>query len=266
MKLRIASDIHTEFMAREQHKIPRIALHTLPEMDGDSETTLILAGDIGSMHKPKCLIAFIDAVAPRFKDVFYIPGNHEYYGGTLKDTPAEISMMLSHHKNLWFAPLGVFQCGDENKRRIFYTTLWTNFDNENPVSMFEAQYAMNDYQHICNVIKNGITDRILPAHTLALHKKSMEMLEDIREGDIVITHHLPSRRSVPKEFIGSNLNGAYASMLDRFIAEKKPALWIHGHTHSPCDYMIGDTRIICNPRGYAGQEDNGYNPMLTVEL
>jgi len=31
-------------------------------------------------------------------------------------------------------------------------------------------------------------------------------------------------------------------------------LWIHGHTHESFDYMVGDTRIVCNPRGYIGYE------------
>jgi predicted phosphodiesterase len=30
-------------------------------------------------------------------------------------------------------------------------------------------------------------------------------------------------------------------------------LWIHGHTHDPFDYEINGTRVICNPRGYPGE-------------
>ena len=36
--------------------------------------------------------------------------------------------------------------------------------------------------------------------------------------------------------------------------DKKIKYWIHGHTHDACDYMIGDTRVLCNPRGYIGHE------------
>jgi hypothetical protein len=31
-------------------------------------------------------------------------------------------------------------------------------------------------------------------------------------------------------------------------------LWTHGHTHEDFDYMIGTTRVVCNPRGYVGHE------------
>jgi len=31
-------------------------------------------------------------------------------------------------------------------------------------------------------------------------------------------------------------------------------LWTHGHTHHEFDYMIGECRVVCNPRGYHGYE------------
>jgi hypothetical protein len=31
-------------------------------------------------------------------------------------------------------------------------------------------------------------------------------------------------------------------------------LWTHGHMHDPFDYMIGSTRVVCNPRGYLGHD------------
>jgi hypothetical protein len=27
-------------------------------------------------------------------------------------------------------------------------------------------------------------------------------------------------------------------------------LWTHGHMHNTSDYLMGDTRVVCNPRGY----------------
>ena len=29
-----------------------------------------------------------------------------------------------------------------------------------------------------------------------------------------------------------------------------PKLWVSGHTHTPFDYQVGDTRVIGNPRGF----------------
>jgi Icc-related predicted phosphoesterase len=59
---------------------------------------------------------------------------------------------------------------------------------------------------------------------------------------------------------------AYASDLEDFIIETKPDLWIHGHVHEPFDYVIGKTRIICNPHGYVQDPYNGFNSKLVIEV
>ena len=44
-------------------------------------------------------------------------------------------------------------------------------------------------------------------------------------------------------------------------------LWIHGHVHNNFDYMIGDTRVICNPRGYEMYQENfEFKPDLEVDI
>jgi hypothetical protein len=61
------------------------------------------------------------------------------------------------------------------------------------------------------------------------------------------------------------MNGGYHSDLSEFILDR-PAikLWTHGHTHEEFDYMIGDTRVVCNPRGYIGYEELANNFKLKV--
>ena len=56
------------------------------------------------------------------------------------------------------------------------------------------------------------------------------------------------------------MNGGYHSDLSEFILDHPEiVLWTHGHTHEPMDYMIGTTRVVCNPRGYAGSEKSADN-------
>ena len=84
---------------------------------------------------------------------------------------------------------------------------------------------------------------------------------------VVVTHHLPSFQSIPERFRGESLNGAYASELFEDIMETQPDIWCHGHTHGSSDYMIGNTRILCNPRGYHGHELNpDFNDSFTIDL
>ena len=75
---------------------------------------------------------------------------------------------------------------------------------------------------------------------------------------VVCTHYAPSKKSTPDRYIGAvALNGAYSSNLDNFIIDNPQIkLWTHGHTHDAFDYTIGQTRIVCNPRGYVkGKSD-----------
>ena len=82
---------------------------------------------------------------------------------------------------------------------------------------------------------------------------------------IIVTHHLPSVRSIPVRFSRSPLNPAFALDLEALITVYQPDLWIHGHTHDACDYRLGDTRVVCNPRGYPG-EQTGFDAALLIEV
>ena len=74
---------------------------------------------------------------------------------------------------------------------------------------------------------------------------------------VVVGHHSPSKLSTKPQYETEVIvNGAYSSDLSDFILDRPMIkVWTHGHTHHTCDYMIGSTRIVCNPRGYANYED-----------
>jgi Icc-related predicted phosphoesterase len=55
---------------------------------------------------------------------------------------------------------------------------------------------------------------------------------------------------VPDEFEGDPLSPAFSSDLSELILKYQPALWVHGHTHGSIDCTIGETRVLCNPKGY----------------
>jgi Icc-related predicted phosphoesterase len=79
-------------------------------------------------------------------------------------------------------------------------------------------------------------------------------------------HHAPRRESIPPAFEGDPCNPPFASDLGRFIVESEARLWVHGHIHSHCDYMVGNTRVLANPRGYPTESKTGFNPELIVEV
>jgi hypothetical protein len=282
MKIRVVSDVHTEFMARDMHKIDKIVLHdVLPPLPDDASTTLVLCGDIGSMHKPKCLEAFLGHVAGRFEEVLYIPGNHEPYGGEITTYLDIIQTMTTQWKNVTASDKLV--CGfpkeDGDYLDMVGCTLWTDMGNmgrygtgphvsRDEGCIFECGRGMNDYRVIGNGKPHPNDWPIEVSHTLAINVEHQAHLEEhVTEGSVVFTHHAPSFKSVHEKYVGNIMNGAYANNLDDFILEREPKLWLHGHMHDPVDYMIGKTRVLSNPMGYPGERGvSGYRKDLVLEI
>jgi len=105
--------------------------------------------------------------------------------------------------------------------------------------------------------------KFAPEDTVEYHRKMLDyirivtdMLGDNPQKYVVVGHHAPCKASThPRYKEDVTMNGAYSSDLSEFILDRPEIkLWVHGHTHDPFDYMIGSTRVVCNPRGYFGHE------------
>ncbi|MFB3107200.1 MAG: metallophosphoesterase, partial [Pseudomonadales bacterium] len=158
-----------------------------------------------------------------------------------------------------------------NGVRFVGSTLWTDFklygEGEASLARQRAKRLMEDFASI----KNG-NRRFTPEDSVELHETSRVRLvaELDREFDgpiVVVTHHLPTSSSVAKRYANDPLNPAFASSLEDVIEKYRPELWIHGHTHVPCDYELFSTRVVCNPRGYLNEaSSDGFAPDLVVEI
>lgn len=216
---------------------------------------LILAGDIGSY---KSHLPFIKDCASKYK-VLYVLGNHEFYGYTLKEV-----------RDFWKSvELENFYFLDNSSViidgiKFIGSTLWTNFDNENPFVIMDAYSKITDYKKI---IASDNSDFISPYDILEEFKESIDFIK--KEIDItadfkkvVITHHAPSVESVNEKYLQNyhNLknNYYYTSDLDNLILYSDISLWIHGHMHTSSDYILGDTRVICNPHGYPKEQKSDF--------
>jgi Icc-related predicted phosphoesterase len=127
---------------------------------------------------------------------------------------------------------------------------------------------MTDYRKIH---VNPIYRKLRSIDTAGIHYRSRrwlgEQLEQRRGAKIVVvTHHAPSLRSIPRSFGDDLLSAAYASHMDGFVERSGACLWIHGHVHEHKDYTIGNTRVLCNPRGYPGEFGTGFSPDFTVTV
>ena len=62
-----------------------------------------------------------------------------------------------------------------------------------------------------------------------------------------------------------SVTGSFVSDLAALIEPYQPTLWVHGHVHNSSDYVVGKTRVLCNPHGY-GTENPDFNGALVVEV
>lgn len=231
MKIYYVSDLHLDFHPD----------YRLPKCEGEDDAVLIIAGDVCEVHLDKCannISSFLSNVSERFKNVIWISGNHEYYFGSVDNT---ISLLreIANATNTIFLEKEIVEI---DGKRFLGTTLWTDLW-KNPLSMLEVKQSMNDFKQVEGLDIDW---------WIAEHEKSKQWLEEnIMQGDIVITHHSPNIRSCPQHHRSSMLSAGFCSydMVGAFY--KEPVLWIHGHIHTPCDYYVGDTRVVCNPKGYS---------------
>lgn len=259
MKLRILSDLHIEF-----HPF------VIPSLAQDKETVLILAGDIGVVHRRSELQSFLEAAAAQFRAVFYVPGNHEYYAGLWPDA--------AQHMAQWGLPdtVHVADCDTVVIDDVAFVgaTLWSDFDGADPFSMHKAEQLLNDFRYIRVQPSCGGDARSLTASdVLAHHRHSLQWLESElaqqhRAGrkTVLVTHHGFSRRSVHPTYEGNDLNGAFVSDCDDLVSDAAPALAIHGHVHNSFQYTMesrnGPVPVIVNPRGYTRRDDTQENPLF----
>ena len=252
MHAQILSDLHLEFDAA----IPPVA----PGAD-----TVIVAGDLAP-YTPGLLGDLRDAWRQAAR-VIYVPGNHEYYGHDLDEAAEALAEDCAANDITLLNP-GTTDLGEV---RVIGATLWTDFaiDRDPGIAMMIADQRINDFG---GAIWTGRGEGMFSAATSAgRHEAERAFIEEALFASpgrtVVVTHHAPTPRAIHPYYRGSALNGAFASDLEGLIARHRPRLWIHGHVHHPVDTMIGETRVLANPRGYPGERHaNGFRPTLTVDL
>lgn len=248
MKIQIFSDLHIEFADLD--------------IDTSGADVVILAGDIHI--KDKGLKWAIENIPDT--PVLYVLGNHEFYGDaypklidSLKVQAAGSNVHILEKEMVSIDGVNFLGC-----------TLWTDFNlfDDLRLTGYECQQLMTDYRRI----------RVSPRYSklrsmdvAAIHRQSLEWIrqtlkENTGESNVVVTHHAPSARSLPEYRAQEVVSAAYASNLEQVMEQYAPAVWIHGHLHNSSDYHVGNCRVVCNPRGYAGEENSEFMPACCVEV
>ena len=284
MKIQIVSDLHLEFSD----------INIKNEVNAD---VLILSGDImiaqdlhdhaaadfnpyshgafaelgRKQQRVQRFRDFLKRCSFQFPHTFYVAGNHEFYNGKFFAGIDYLREECAKFPNVYFLERDTKVIDDV----VFIGgTLWTDLNNHDPITMHAIKDMMNDYRIIRN--DHRAYAKLSPEDTALRHKLTKEyfklVLSNHKESKCVIVgHHSPSKLSTHQQYANQYLmNGGYSSDMSQFILDHPQIkLWTHGHTHHPFDYMIGETRIVCNPRGYETEgysEQSGWDPTFHVEI
>jgi hypothetical protein len=218
--------------------------------------------DTGNYKRSDRYARFFHEECSKYNQVIYVMGNHEHYGFQYHKTYDHLKSVLPANvkllENEVFEYQGVTFLG---------ATLWTDMNKGDALTLYHMKSMMNDYRQVTMLNEtNGAYHRLQPEVTMRDHYRTRDYFKVIMENRraqgqhtpvVVCTHHAPSKASIKPRYAGDTImNGAYSSDLSDFILDSPEIkFWTHGHTHDTFDYMVGDTRIVCNPRGYAGYEE-----------
>jgi len=200
---------------------------------------LLIAGDLGLNESYEEVYKDIKKRTRRkFKDVFYIKGNHDYW-----------KFGKDRYENIDIGSRFIEAELDENTI-LLGCTLWSPIpENEK----WCVRRGMNDYNYI---------PFFTPEKSTELYNRESSWLRDrVRAHSgkkiIIMTHHLPREEIIDDRFMHSDVNSAYCVM-NHSCDDIKPLVWVHGHSHNYSDHTIDGVRYIRNPIGY--REHYGYVP------
>lgn len=268
MIIQLLSDLHFEFFKADTVHLGRIQID--PRAD-----VVVMAGDID--QGIYALKRANDIAMHCGKPVIFVPGNHEFYHMDIKETlkqfrkgiygvhvllGVEFPDIQPHEKSVEIN--GVRFCGG---------TLWTDFKlyqgsirlpTQNQAIEI-GQRALNDFR----VIRNG-NEIFTASESVRYHEGAYRMINEVLDTPfngktVMVTHHgvhnssihpkyspglyaLDSKKVLPGENTNWMSNPAFSSHLPEII--QKADLCLHGHTHESLDYLVGNTRVVTNPRGY----------------
>lgn len=246
MKIQVLSDLHIEVCPFAVEKA------------GD---VLVLAGDIFSGRSIDRWEDFIvRTMGLGFKAVIFVMGNHEGYGWSYEGAKQTLRYTENKYDGFHFLDRSTVTIDGV---RFIGCPLWSNPSDE---AIVQARMCINDYR--------AVTNWTIDDHIEEGERDREYLFNNIREGDVVVTHFPPTKIGIDQErFGGDVLNDWFANNLENLVRLTGAGLWISGHTHHTWLGKEGRTLLVGNCRGYSrihhstGQEVRevkNFDPLKTI--
>jgi hypothetical protein len=229
---------------------------------------LALLGDIGDPESDE-LRKFIEWCTRMWKQVLYIPGNHEFWRlkpGSKKTISSALTILRSFEKLFPnFLLMWRGKVYSEDGIIVLGTPLWSR-----------PAEGVIPHEHERAWVDN---DRTFDAQTLAtLHQEDLNWLKQeltAARGTMVVilTHYAPSLLLINRNWINRPEATLYASDLDILIRPPVVA-WACGHVHQSIQWLkgwesaTGETGVVLlttNPRGYV-RDESGFRTDAVLRI
>jgi predicted phosphodiesterase len=216
---------------------------------------LILAGDIGYPFT-SIFWQFIEYVNSKYVHIYFVPGNHEFYGHSIETVDNFLRNSLKRYKNITYMN---GDCVVLDDIVLIGSILWSyvpkdcekiarNFGPHKNISNFSVEKRNSAFKS-----------------TAAWIESKLDSFPDKKK--ILITHYAPlCHESCHPKHDKDIKNHDYGSDLHKFINVKKVHFFIYGHTHYNYEGNIlkkHEGIYISNQRG-SGNSDN-FNTKFTIE-
>lgn len=250
--IQYCSDLHLEFDENRKY-LNRNPIIPKGEI-------LLLAGDILLLKEIEMHYDFFDYLSANFKQTYWIPGNHEYYGSTLSNWPSPLNIPIRHNVTLVNRQTLVHE-----DIVIITSTLWSHIS---PANELIIQKNLSDFRMIRNTEKQLSVTDFNEIHLSELTFIKNALSENTDKKKIILTHHIPTLKNYPKAFINSVYTEAFATELHDMVLASDAAYWIYGHHHKNIPaFKIGNTTLLTNQLGYVSHyEHKEYRRDATISI
>lgn len=231
-KIYYLSDTHLEIINQYNYDSKRDYNYLFHPAD-----ILVLAGDICSLEEPALLEGFIEQACQKYKNVVYVPGNHEYYGVGLEDGKLILNYFQNSFDNLTILDITLNRTTTEIQGiKFFGSTLWTDMNDRK--SKYFVSHSTDDNKEI-----KTNSDILLDLHHETVNKIDWS-------ADVIVTHHCPILREHSLHPMSDITYGFCCTQLEDKIKESNVQYWIFGHTHDNISEYVGNTLVTSNQVGY----------------
>lgn len=260
--IRITSDLH---MDKQGNPVFRFE-----PLDTDSQTILVLAGDIDLLlnleYKSYYFYAFMKSVAKQFMCVLWVPGNHEYRDIEYNNLKPYQDFL--NRNGMWNIKIADNEIVETKNARFLCSTLWFDMNNQNPDIIKQVDSIVESENYPFN------TKEIIERSSTSINflKHSINKI-DHNKTNVVVTHYPFSESLYVKN---PNYNDVWSDIgypifgcdLDFVVQSPLIDFAVFGHTHASGVYKLkrndGSTLVAYN-NGF-GHGNDDFDPNIVLNL